>query len=112
MNKTDSIQQYKYEDELVSIRIGQPGAGEGAFLAFDGNIQFGISDDQYKTTLIPLLEAIVEENTEGEIKFYKGEGGEYRLQCIGLMLVLSCRSGEALQEQAKFILNRICSDLI
>lgn len=105
MNKTHPIQPYKHEDDLVSIRIGKPGDGEGAFLAFDGNVQFGIADSEYTTTLIPLLEAIVEESSGGEFRFYKRQDEEYCLQCHGLIIVVSIQTGAALQDHAQSILN-------
>lgn len=43
---------YQYEDEQISVRIGKPGVGDGAFLAFDGNIQFGFVNDQYEDMLL------------------------------------------------------------
>lgn len=102
---TSITKPYQHEDELVSIRIGELGAGEGAFIAIDGNIQFGISDTEYSSTLIPLLEAIVEERTDGVFKFYKGYAGGYCLQNMGLLLFMSRQTGEALQVHAKRILN-------
>ena len=102
---TNITKPYQHEDELVSIRIGEHGVGEGAFLAFDGNIQFGISDAEYSSTLISLLEAIVEERTDGVFKFYKGYAGGYCLQNMGLLLFIPRQTGEALQVHAKRILN-------
>ncbi len=103
MNKTYSIQPYKHEDELVSIPIGKPGAGEGAFLAVEGNIQIGIIDSDYSITLLPLLEAIVEEKTDGMFRFYKGHKSEYHLQCMGLIIEMSNQTSVALRKHARLI---------
>lgn len=105
MTRTDFTPLYKNEDDLTSIRIGRPGAGDGAFISFDGNIQIGITDSEYTATLFPLLKAIVEERTDGVFKFYKGYAGGYCLQNMGLLLFMSRQTGEALQKHAKLILN-------
>ena len=52
MNKNDHTPLYQYEDELLSISIGKPSQGSGAFIAVDGNIQFGFMDEQFIDDLI------------------------------------------------------------
>jgi len=101
MNKDDYTPLYQFEDELVSVRIGKPNVGDGPFLAFNGNIQFGFVNDQYEDMLIPLLRAIDNEYIEGTFKFYRCQNGDYRLQSHALMLVLDNKTGVVLQNHAK-----------
>ena len=100
MNKHDYTPLYQHEDELISFRIGKPEVGDGAFLAVDGNMQFGFTNDQYDDMLLPLLRAIIEERTDGTFKFYKCQNGDYRLQSHALMLVMDNKTGVALQKHA------------
>jgi hypothetical protein len=76
---------YQYGDETISVRIGKPLKGDGAFICVDGNIQFGFTNNQYDDMLLPLLKAIIEERTNGTFKFYKCPNGDYRLQSYALM---------------------------
>ena len=97
MTNKDYTPLYQHEDKLVSIRVGSPGAETGAFLAFDGNIQFGFMDNQFSESLIPMLDSIVNERIEGKYKFYKVKNGEYRLHSGPLMLVIKNESAVALK---------------
>ncbi len=56
MNKDDYTPLYQFEDETISVRIGKPNVGDGAFLAFNGDIQFGFVNDQYEDMLLPSLD--------------------------------------------------------
>ena len=105
MNKNDHTPLYQYEDELLSISIGKPSQGSGAFIAVDGNIQFGFMDEQFIDDLIPLLESILEERTEGIYRFYKSKNDVYRFHSRALMVVLSNQTGLALQHHAKKVLD-------
>lgn len=105
MTEIDYTPLYQHEDKLVSIRIGKPEQKSGAFIAIDGNIQFGFMDEQFNQHLIPLLECIINERTEGIYRFYKCKGDNYRFQSRALMLLLSNETGLALQHHAKEILN-------
>lgn len=96
---------YQFEDDIISVRIGKPNIGDGAFLAFNGNIQFGFVNDQYDDMLLPLLRAIHDESIEGTFKFYKCQNGDYRLQSHALMLVMDNKTGLALQHHAKKVLD-------
>jgi hypothetical protein len=107
MNKDDYTPLYQFEDELISVRIGKPRVGDGAFLAFNGNIQFGFVNDQYEDMLIPLLRAIDHESIEGTFKFYRCQNGDYRLQSHALMLVLDNSTGEALKNHVKKALHEL-----
>ena len=107
MNEHNYTPLYQHEDELISVRIGKSDVGDGAFLAVDGNMQFGFTNDQYDDVLLPLLRAIIEERTDGTFKFYKCQNGDYRLQSQVLMLVMNNQTGLALQHQTKKILDAL-----
>ena len=104
MNKDDYTPLYQFEDETISVRIGKPNVGDGAFLAFNGNIQFGFVNDQYEDMLLPLLRAINNESMDGTFKFYRCQNGDYRLQSHALMLVMDNKTGLALQSHTQKIL--------
>jgi hypothetical protein len=108
MTDHDYTPIYQYEDEQISVRIGKPEVGDGAFLAFNGNIQFGFVKDQYEDMLLPLLRAINNESIDGTFKFYQCQNGDYRLQSHALMLVIDNRTGVTLQNHARKVLD-ICS---
>jgi len=95
---------YQYEDEQISVRIGKPEVGDGAFLAFNGNIQFGFVNDQYEDMLLPLLRAINIESIDGTFKFYRCQNGDYRLQSHALILVIDNKTGLTLQSHTQKIL--------
>ena len=101
MNKDDYTPLYQFEDETISVRIGKPNVNDGAFLAFNGNIQFGFVNNQYEDMLLPLLRAINNESIEGTFKFYRCQNGDYRLQSHALMLVLDNSTGEELKTHVK-----------
>ena len=109
MNDNDYAPLYQHEDELISVRIGKPNKGGGAFIAVNGNVQFGFTEGQYDDMLLPLLRAIHQESTEGTFKFYKCQNGDYRLQSYALMIVLKSSIGAALQRHATKTLNLINS---
>lgn len=100
MTSKDYTPLYQYEDDLVTVSVGKPGAEMGGFIALDGNIQFGFMDNQFSETLIPLLESIVNETVQGKYKFYKCQSGNYRLQNGPLMLVIKNASAVALKHHA------------
>jgi len=104
MNKDDYTPLYQHEDDVISVRIGKPNVGDGAFLAFNGNIQFGFVNDQYENMLLPLLKAISDESTNGNFKFYRCQNGDYRLQSHALMLVIDNFTGESLKAHVKNVL--------
>ena len=107
MNEDDYTPLYQFEDELISLRIGKPNVGDGAFLAFNGNIQFGFVNNQYDDMLLPLLRAINNESIEGTFKFYRCQNGDYRLQSHALMLVLDNSTCEALKTHVKKALHEL-----
>jgi len=104
MTDHDYTPIYQYEDEQISVRIGKPVIDDGAFLAFNRNIQFGFLEDQYQDMLLPLLRAIREESIEGTFKFYQCRNGEHRPQSHALMLVIDNSTGESLKAHVKHAL--------
>ena len=110
MTDHDYIPIYQYEDETISVRIGKPLKGDGAFICFGGNIQFGFTNNQYDDMLLPLLKAIIEERTDGTFKFYKCSNGDYRLQSYALMLVLTNQTGIELQKHAAQALKLVTAE--
>ena len=111
MNDNDYAPLYQHEDELISVRIGKANTSDGAFLAVDGNVQFGFTEGQYDDMLLPLLRAIHNESIEGVFKFYKCQNGDYRLQSQVLLLVMNNQTGLALQHQTKKILGALNNHL-
>lgn len=69
-------------------------------------------DKQFTDDLMPLLESIIKERTDGIYKFYKSKSDEYRFHTRALMIVLSKQTGLALQHHAKKVLDAyyICSN--
>jgi len=107
MTDHDYTPLYQYENEQISVRIGKPNVGDGAFLAFNGNIQFGFVNGQYEDMLLPLLRAINNESMDATFKFYRCQNGDYRLQSHALMLVLDNSTGEALKTHVKKALHEL-----
>ena len=107
MNRHDHTPLYKYEDKLVSIHIGKPHVGNGAFFAVDGNVQFGFTNNQYEEMLVPLLRAINNESIDGIFKFYQSQNSGYRLQIHALMLVINKPTGESLKAHVKEVLIKL-----
>ena len=100
MNDNYNTSIYRHEDKLITLSLNKPGSNGGAFLAFDSNVQFGFTENKFSDSLIPILESIVNEQTEGKFKFYQCQNGEYRFQNHGLMLLMNKATGKALREHA------------
>ena len=101
MNDNYNTSIYRHEDELITLSINKPSSNGGAFLAFDANVQFGFTENQFSDSLIPILESIINETTEGKFKFYQCQNGEYRFQSYALMLLMDITTAQAMKEQAK-----------